>query len=345
MIATLRLQDVRSHADSTYDLGRQVVFVGENGRGKTNILEALCVLSTGKSWRTSTQSELLRHGQESAKIEAILEDDRPITLLLEARKRTVWHYEKPIPLTKHLGTVPSLLFAPEHLTLFSGGKRERLRFFDRFLCQISPTYAGNLIQVNRAVKNKNALLRQEDIPVAEIEPWNRILAAAAPEVTAFRRAFCAQITPRLQSQWESFTRTSEPIKVELTQPDVTPVTHEEYAGYLQALLPRERAAGRSLVGPHREDFDFALREKPLTATASRGEVRSSLLALLAAQKEYLADQGLPAPMLLLDDVFSELDSHRQSRIEGLTHDTQVICTTTHASHTQQFLQMPKIIEV
>ncbi len=341
MLKSLQLTDFRNHTSTQFVFDQRVVFFGENGRGKTNILESIFVLSTGKSWREHKGVDLILHGQESALILGETQMNDQIKVLIQPRSRQFWHSGKKISLKKHFGFVPSLLFVPEHLHLFSGPKANRQRYFDRFLAQISPTYREDLMRCERARRQKLALINMykesfyEDL-LPHLRPWNEILAATIPRIWHERQKMLETLVPLLQQELDIISQSSDLIQIILTPPDEFDATPEGVKAFFEESGPREHIARRALIGPHRDDFCFFLRTRPLTATASRGETRSVLLALLSAMKQMLKSEIQADPILLLDDVFSELDDHRQMHLEQLCGESQVFFTTTHEAHFERF---------
>lgn len=346
MIRTLHLHDFRNYEDKTFSFEKKnVVFCGPNGRGKTNILEAISLLSVGRSWRENEISDLIREGADNALLESEMEDGDQYRLTLTSRSRKLERNEKKRSFRSHLGKVPTLLFAPEFLTLFSATKRERQRFFDRFLFQLSGSYRDDLSRCNRAIKQKNVLLRtasqdrsqSSPRPILEVlSPWNEILAQSYPRVIAERKKLLADLRPILQRELNALSQKEDEIRLTLEWEEDFDPTQEGIRQWLQQFSSREQAAGRALIGPHRDDFGFFLRGRPLPSTASRGEERSVMLALLAAQKSMLQTQFDRHPILLLDDVFSELDQQRQDYLENLCNQSQIFFTTTHHEHFQNF---------
>ena len=356
MLSELSLHDFRNYPQKKFQFDKQVVFFGKNGRGKTNILEAISILSVGKSWRETRGLDLILEGEESALIQARLDNNNQYKIIIQPRSRVFEKNGKRVPLKKHFGTIPSLLFAPEHLHLFSGTKTERQKFFDRFLAQISPQYQENLSRALSAHKNKNAVLRANKdflrggslIPstiVEELHPWNEILAQTIPLIWKERTLFVQKITPLLQIELSKIADNEDPINIELISAEEVEPSYEGIWSFFKEQTPRECAALRNLLSPQRDDFGFFLRNKPLLASASRGEERSVLLALLSAQKKILKEEFQITPILLLDDVFSELDEHRQAHLEHLCDDVQVFFTTTHSSHFERFKGKVQKIEI
>ena len=340
MLKKLSLFNFRNHTDSVFDFTeRKVVFCGNNGRGKTNILEAISVLSTGKSWREKKGLDLIEYEKEEALIKAVISNDS-YEYLLTPRSRTLKRNEKKKSLKSHLGSFPSLLFAPEHLHIFHGTKTERQKFFDRFLSQMYPSYREALSKAQKAARQKSSLLRSqapgEIISQEFLIPWNTILSETIPIVWDIRAQFLEDTKELLQEELSKVAGNNDDIEIALQSPEDFVPTTEGVLHFFEANMDRERYARKNLLAPSRDDFVFFLRNKPILSTASRGEERSVLLGLLSAQKKYLQNICNMSPILLLDDSFSELDDDRQSHLERLCENSQTFFTTTHEDHFSGF---------
>ena len=340
-IQSLILHDFRNYKERSFVFEDKVVFWGQNGKGKTNILEALSVLSVGKSWRETTGADLILNQEDSALIQAQLDNTDAYKITIAPRSRSFERNGKKVSLKQHFGRIPTLLFVPEYLGLFSGAKLDRQKYFDRFLAQIIPGYRDNLIKFDRAKRHRNALFkahRIESIPhfEVEIQPWNQMLLKTIPFLWEARSSFLTQLNPILQSALNTISGSNDPVAIELVSPEKVEMTEEGIRDFFKKNELREIAAQRTLLGPHRDDFQFHLREKPILSSASRGEERSVLLALLSAQKSILTSTNHSPPILLLDDVFSELDTSRQTHLEQICEDSQVFFTTTHQEHFENF---------
>jgi len=345
MITKLSLFDFRNYEQKNLEFkDKNIVFCGGNGRGKTNILEAISILSVGRSWRETAPLDLIRKGIDSAKITAETKDRDCYEIIIEASSRAFKKNEKKISLKQHFGKIPTLLFVPEHLTLFSGPKRDRQRFFDRFLYQISPSYGENLSRFRQALKQKNFLLKNFNSD-SDIAPWNNILAETIPAILTARKEFLRELNPLLQKEFNSISQNQEPLRIELETKEDYLATPESVQEFFVNNAEREQVSQCCLIGSHRDDFKFYLRDTSIRSTASRGEERSVLLAMLAAKKNFLKTKLNQNPILLLDDVFSELDQSRQNHLENLCNDSQIFFTTTHSSHFENFSHAIERFEV
>ena len=363
MLEKLELFDFRNHENSKFNFTENsVVFWGQNGIGKTNILEAISVLSTGKSWRETTASDLILHQNinlnssknnqltaDSAKISAIFKYHH-FEVLIQDKSRNFFKNKKKISLKSHLGQIPTILFCPEFLELFSGTKAGRLRFFDRFLVQVYPKYREILARATKSHKQKTALLRasfeyEKTYLEAQLTIWNNILIETIPQIIKIREEFLTAINPIIQAELSKILASSDTISFKLQKAEDINSTEESVKNWLAQNKSREILSQKNYISPSRDDFQCFFREKNILQTASRGETRAILLALLSAKKRWLQENFKINPILLLDDVFSELDAQRQNQLENICKNSQVFFTTTHKSHFAKFSQNIKTFEI
>lgn len=350
----LHVQDFRSYSQQTWDFtANQVVFCGPNGRGKTNVLEAISLLSVGKSWRENAASDLIYDQAPEASQSAIIKGKTALNDWLEVhiqpRSRRFFKNEKPTTRTRFFGTLPTLLFCPEYIQLFGGPKAGRTQFFDRFLIQTSPLYRENLLRASKAHKQKTRILRTAEVfdqAIAQpLQPWNQILAQSLPVLHAEKLKLIEQLAEPLQAELNEISQSINPITLHIEPAEKVDYTSEAILKWFTQHQTREVAAQKNFLAPGRDDWQFELRARPLSATASRGEERSALIALLAAQKKLLADTFGASPILLLDDVFSELDNTRQRHLEHLCAGSQVFFSTTHQEHFADFSGEIQVFEL
>lgn len=344
----LSLYDFRSYKKKSFDFTEdQVIFWGGNGRGKTNIIESLSIFSIGKSWRETGGTDLINNNTESAKIEGVFNNELYQVQILP-KGRSFFKNEKKISLKQHIGQVNTLLFCPEHLELFNGTKTNRLKFFDRFLVQINTAYRDHLLDATRAHKQKVTLLRnfsENPLLTSMIAPWNKVLSDSIPFIIKQRQSFLSTINPIIQKQMTIISGKNEDLSIQFEYRETFDVSKEGVLSFFETEKWREKVARKNFIAPHSGDFQFYLRGKKINQTASRGEIRSVLLALLAAKKEYLQKETGDIPILLLDDVFSELDDDRQKHLERLCKNTQAFFTTTHQEHFSNFSRKTQSIEI
>ncbi len=318
------------------------VLCGPNGQGKTNLLEAVWLLTGGKSFRAGQDKDLIRRGQPFAVLEAAFEGGgRGQTLRLTVGgagsrrpgRMAALNGAEPVRAAALAGTFTAVVFEPDHLRLIKDGPDGRRRFLDAALCQCRPAHIGQLRRYHRALAQKNALLKAYEItPGADIllETFNDTLAKTGGAVMERRAAFVEKLAPLAAANYAELSRGAEVLRLAY-RPCAVPREGETYAAALAAKLAAMREAelrtGFCLAGPHREDLDITLDGQPGRLFGSQGQQRSAVLAMKLAEADVLGAVLDEKPVMLLDDVLSELDDARKDYL--LTHigDKQTLVTT------------------
>jgi DNA replication and repair protein RecF len=347
LVRHVSLADVRNY--ETLEVGLEPgvnAFVGPNGQGKTNLVEAVAYLSTLGSHRVATDAPLVRRGAERAVIRAdVTRDDRSLLLEIEVtpgRANRARINRAPVTKTREiLGILRTVVFAPEDLALVKGDPGERRRFLDDLLVQRHPRLAGTRADYDRVLRQRNALLKSSgaarrtnlDDVVRTLEAWDEQLSRLGAEIITARRELTAALAPLASQAYQELVPASDTIGLryrsvidDVEAPDVTAALLSEIDRRRKEELDR----GVTLVGPHRDDVDVTLGPAPLKGYASHGESWSAALALrLAAYDLLTAESG--APVLVLDDVFAELDARRRAHLaERVTEAPQVLITAAVA---------------
>jgi DNA replication and repair protein RecF len=364
-LTRLALSDFRSYpaAELHPDPGLTIV-AGPNGAGKTNLLEAVQVAITGRSPRAASDAELVRHGRPFARVHLDLADadgreSAQIELLLpgvdappEVRKRLQLNglARRPASVSE---TARTVLFRPEEMLLLVGSPGERRRFLDAIVAQRDRRAARDLASLARVLSQRNALLRairREEASVEGLPFWDEQLAEVGSRVMAARLRLIADLRERIGALHEAVAPPDERgHDVELSyldtlkaawpeerraaasridaEADLAEELAEAFARRLVDLRQKELWNGVSLVGPQRDDLGVTLRGVDVAAHASRGQQRTIILALKLAERELLAADGAPPPIVLLDDIFSELDPARSERALGLLLDRGQVLVT------------------
>jgi DNA replication and repair protein RecF len=349
-LTRLVLEDFRSYAAAELhpEPGLTIV-AGPNGAGKTNLLEAVFVAVTGRSHRAGADAEMVRHGRPFARVRLDLAEAQGtatarVELILpaedagpELRKRVSVNGLARRATT--IGdTVRVVLFRPEEMLLLVGAPSERRRFMDAILAQRHRAAARDLAELGRILAQRNALLRairREEATTENLAFWDEQLAQLGARVMAARLELVAELAGRLPALHDAVAPADERgEQVRLSYADTlkdawperpaetaTAPPHEElveaYRRRIAAVREKELWNGVSLVGPHRDDLRVELGGREVAAHASRGQQRTIILALKLAETDLLAADGAPTPIVLLDDVFSELDAERSERSLGL----------------------------
>ena len=335
MFGGLKLSNFRSYENAEFELGRQVtLIVGPNASGKTNLLEALFVLIAGKSFRAK-DVDLVRHGQQHFRIEATSgKDSFALGFQLQdgRQEKRVWHGGAKQSLSQHIGSLQGVLFEPGDLNLVSGTPERRRRYLDYILCLTDKAYLKSLQQYRKVLRQRNALLA--DFAIGQIQSqifaWDIQLTDLAEEIFQKRQRLIAHINKLADTMYGEIAGAPVGLKINYA----ASVAPEDYAdnfmSTLQSNLTRDLAAGFTTIGPHREDFSISFGVKSLTTVASRGETRTAVLVLKLAELDYVEQVSGIAPVLLLDDVFSELDNARRHFLLQKLGGRQTLITTTEA---------------
>ena len=316
--------------------------VGENGQGKTNLLESIVVLALGKSLRVPREEVLVREGEHFFRIVGTLTTDAGEVLHAEVVAQVVPRLTKickintrVTPLSRYVGRIPVVSFFPEDLNLLLLEPARRRHYMDVVLSQGHPEYLVHLSRYLRAVRQRNALLcavREGMAGHDALESWDRELAQHGAAVHAARIQGIAALAPRAADRYRRIAERDDALTLlPLHMPEES-ATPAGYLAALQACRARDIAAGHTTFGAHRGDMQVLLRGQAVTHTASRGEVRSCVLALKFAELEYLHAARSERPLLLLDDVYSELDRSRQQHLMQQIAGYQTFITTTKREH-------------
>jgi DNA replication and repair protein RecF len=341
------LADVRNyeHLEVSLEPGINAL-VGPNGQGKTNLVEAIAYLSTLGSHRVATDAPLVRHGAERAVIRAdVVREDRSLILEIEiaaGRANRARINKAPVQRTREiLGILRTVVFAPEDLALVKGDPSERRRFLDDLLVQRQPRLAGTRSDYDRVLKQRNALLksagaaRRTSLEEVErtLEVWDEQLARLGAEIISARRDLTSALAPLASAAYGELVPGGAAVAIayrsvvdEVTAPDVEQALLSEMSRRRKDELDR----GITLVGPHRDDLDMVLGDAPVKGYASHGESWSAALALRLAAYDLLTTES-GAPVLVLDDVFAELDARRRAHLaERVSDAPQVLITAAVA---------------
>jgi len=335
IVEHLELIDFRNYVSGSFDLtSGTTAIIGGNGHGKTNLAESLAYLATLSSFRGAPNDALVRAGAEQAVIRATIRHDDGQTTLIEAelvaagRNRVQVNKQKLVRVRDLLGSVRVTVFSPDDLTLIKGGPGDRRRYLDDTLVALATKYDAVRLEVDRILKQRNSLLKQAAGHLtSEIETtldvWDQKFAEIADQFGYARATLVARITPMVQEAYEHLAGAETP--VELTyEPDWRQIG---LAAALEAARNVDVRRGVSTVGPHRDELNFRINGLPSRTHASQGEQRTLALALRLAAHQLVTERTGTAPVLVLDDVLSELDEGRTTALLQHIPLGQVIITT------------------
>ena len=361
-LTNLQLQNFRNYESVQLEFTDGVhVFIGENAQGKTNLMESIYALAMTKSHRTTNDKELIGWNKEFATIKGTVEKTATKTNLeLQFSKKgkiaKVNFLEKK-RLSSYLGNLNVILFAPENLTLVKGSPQNRRKFVDMELGQMSSLYLYDLVEYNRVLKQRNTYLKQLAIkkkqPDEYLDVLSEMLSELASKIVFHRLDFMKQLEALAIPIHDQLSLGREKFSVsyQATIPledGLTPSQMKEiYIDQFKKNQTREADQATTLIGPHRDDLIFYLNEIPVQTYGSQGQQRSTVLSLKLAEIELMKLSTGEYPLLLLDDVLSELDDDRQTHlIKAIENKVQTFITTTSLDGIkQQFINEPVVIPI
>jgi DNA replication and repair protein RecF len=360
----LHLQNFRNYQDQFVVLGApKTILVGANAQGKSNLLEAVELLSTLRSHRTNRDRDLILDGESVGQISAQLQRDSGLvdlrlTLHDTGRRNAMVHSETVKRQLDFLGYINTVQFSSLDLDLVRGGPGERRDWLDAVLVQLEPIYAHLLQQYQQALKQRNAFLkrlRAIENPNADPQQlliWNQQLATLGARVVQRRHRMLGRLEPLAQSWHQAISGKTEHLALEyspnvrhdLAQPEQL---FPEFLVQMQGKAIAEYHQATSLVGPHRDEVHLTINQTPARQYGSQGQQRTLVLALKLAELQLIEEVIGEPPILLLDDVLAELDLNRQNQLLDAIQDRfQTLITTTHlGAFDAKWLQSAEIFSV
>lgn len=336
-VKTLRLVDFRNYKDETITFcpGTNFIF-GDNAQGKTNLLEAVCMFTGGRSKRAKSDGELIRFGEKKYMLELSFSDMQrsyeAVISLTANGKKSIKINNVPIKkLSQLMSYFNAVMFSPNELDIVKGSPAVRRRFTDEAISQLSPKYMSQLSQYCKILEEKNGLLKQLKAKGVKSDPmlsvWNEQLAAVGAEISEKRRIF-------VERMGKTAAETQKEISGEILDISYKPsISDCDYFEKLERNQRREIEFGTALWGVQRDDIKIQISGRESRLYASQGQQRTAVLALKLAQTEYIYEEKGEYPVILLDDIMSELDINRRSYLAGKIKGRQVLITTTDAEDT------------
>lgn len=341
-VSSLSLRDFRNHVSTDLELQKgPVVLVGSNGQGKTNLVEAINFLATLGSHRTNIDSALIRQNSDSGIIRVELShENRTISLNVQLNKtgsNKAQVNNSPAKLRDFPRYISTVLFAPEDLMLIRGEPASRRKFLDDLVIQRTPRLSGTISDYERVLKQRNTLLKTASVKdvaegnVSTLDIWDERLVELGTLITAERQRLIKDLTPFIREAYQAVAGSDQEIVISL-RTSVEGESAREYESNFAAALIQNRIQeierGQTLSGPHRDDAEFFLNQLPAKGYASHGETWSYALSLkLAAARLLRSESVLGDPILILDDVFAELDTSRRERLSEAVSDFEQLFIT------------------
>ena len=310
-LAHLRLRDFRNYPRLDVDFAPGFhLLLGDNAQGKTNILEAIYLMATLRSFRGVGGAQMIRHGQKGYFVggKVVAQGEREIKMYWSTTERNLSLDGRPVKrLMDYLGALRTVVFCTEDLQLVKGTARSRRRFLDLLLSQTHPTYLPLLQRYALALRSRNALLKRSTLDEAALEGFTRELVSAGNEIIRLRRELVPKLSPLARLAYRRISNDAEELRIEYL-----PSVKQDFAVELAQARRRELSYRATLIGPHRDDLQLLQNEKSAAQFGSEGQKRTLATALKMAQAEYLTGIHGSPPILLIDDIMGELDVKRRS---------------------------------
>lgn len=342
-VVRLILEQFRNYSAQTVHFSESDIqlFVGRNGSGKTNILEAVSLLSLTKSCRGKEEQDMVQWDRGHYRITGLIRSDNGqestmelVSEIIPRRRKALFLNDIRSPLASYVGTLPTVAFMPEDLLLFSGTPGERRRFLDQLLSQISPAYFADLSAYQKIVQQRNALLKRianHDDRAEVLDIWDFELVEKAAGLTLMRLELIETLNLTLLEEIRALGESWNSAEIRYERKTVArdlPTLKTEMLAVLRSHRERDIILQSTTSGPHREDWQVYRDGRSIPSFASRGQERVAVLALLLLEVSYLELRRNEKPVILLDDAFSELDDAHQGALLDAFKGYQVLMTST-----------------
>jgi len=352
IIRSVLLEHIRNHTNSELECAPDVnILTGINGSGKTSVLEAISFCALAKSFVPVPDTAVIRHGEaaSTSSVHAMRDLGVPysVTVAVRAgiRKKISNTLQSSCTPRDIIGEMPLVALSPDHKSITFGGPAERRAFLDGVMAQSSKRYAELLFEHRRILKHRNMLLQLVAAGQAtsqELDLWTEQFIAVSAEIVERRAAFIREFAPRIEKIYATISADREAIRI-VYEPDLVQAGHEadvlapsiakNYAEFAEQVRSREIARETTMFGPQKDEISFFINDGLVRETASQGQHKSLLIALKIAECELLHERCHERPIVLLDDVFSELDHERSARVleEIIRMEMQCFVTTTNGA--------------
>ncbi|MBQ3318461.1 DNA replication/repair protein RecF [Candidatus Saccharibacteria bacterium] len=325
IIKKINLKNFRSHDE--YELeadGLTTLILGENGWGKTSVLEAIYIALQGKSFR-AVDREILKRDAEFYVILIKLMNGEEVRVSFDGVNKNFLIDGKKWKRLPRKNRYPVILFLPSDLNLISASPGRRRDYFDALISQRDEKYARAVSKYKKALKQRNELLKRENVEIFEVFPWNVMLAEYGWEIFETRKKEIEKINEKITESYRSIAENSDTVSI-FYKTDIK--SKDEYLKILENDFLRDKILKHTSFGVQKDDFIFQFNGREAEGSASRGEVRSIILALKFIEADEIEEEMNKKALILLDDVFSELDEKRQRALISNFSDNQIIITST-----------------
>ena len=354
-LQTLKLTQFKNYTSRAFDFNARFnVITGNNGVGKTNLLDAIYFLCMTKSFFGGTEKNLIQKETDFTRVAGVYRLENGMKQL-DVVAKVMKHKKKSFEtngkvydrLLEHVGRLPVVMIAPDDTLIATGGSEERRKFANNTLSQKNPNYLNALVRYNRLLKQRNALLKSKAdwLDMNLLQSYNDHLVEPAEFIFAAREAWTRELTPLFNEYYGLIAGKREAVKIEYK----SPLQKDSFAILLDKALDKDKILERTTVGIHRDDFVFFMDDMPLKRFASQGQRKSFVIALKLAQYQFLAKASPELPILLMDDIFDKLDRERVANLVAVIGESgfgQVFITDTHPTRVSELLDIPhQVIDV
>lgn len=344
ILQKLSIINYKNISEATLELSPKInCFIGQNGVGKTNVLDAIYYLSFCHSANNPIDSQVIRHGEDFFMMEGKYDwAVEPILISCAMKRGSKKHFKRNKKeykrLSEHIGLIPIVMVSPSDTLLIEGGSEERRRLMDMVISQYDPNYIEALNRYNKALQQRNTMLKAEEEPDVEvINLWEEQMATTGEAIYQKRNAFIQEMGPIFQRYYETISGNQEKVSMTYT-------SHCQRGPLLEVIQRdrfKDRAVGYSLHGIHRDDLEFSLGGHLMKREGSQGQNKTFVISLKLAQFDFLKrTNAKTTPLLLLDDIFDKLDAQRVEQIISLVAGDefgQIFITDTNREHLDQIL--------
>ena len=348
-VKSVSFENYRNLQNTTFFPSKEINLIyGENAQGKTNIIECMWLFTGGRSFRGAKDRELIAFGQKYSKVKSVFfstnrEQNVEIIIGSNKRKATLNNVPKDY-MSQIIGSFCAVIFSPQHMNLIKNGPEERRNFIDSALCQIKPRYASLLSRYKKILEQRNALLKsiQKNPSLCDtLDIWNEKLAESGSDISIYRHAYISKISPLCESFYEGISQHRESLDIAYKSLYINSesISRDDIKNSLLTALRNTQSQdinlGYTTRGIHRDDLSVTINGKDAKSFGSQGQQRSAVLALKLSEASLLEKSKGESPVILLDDVLSELDLARQNYLLNKLEGLQVFITCCDPNITAQ----------
>ena len=342
----LSITNYKNITSKRFDFNPKInCFIGNNGVGKSNVLDAIYHLSFGKSYFNPASQQNIQFDKDFFALEGRyktnLEEEKIVCSLKKGDRKTIKRNGKAyLRIADHIGLIPTVIISPSDQDLIIEGSSTRRKFIDGVIGQTDPLYLKNLLDYNKVLAQRNALLKyfalNRTFDATTLGIYNAQMAQLSQPLFEKRSAFIEQFCPIFEARYQTISNQKEQVRLEYS----SHLQENKLEVLLEAQLQKDKLAQHSTVGIHKDDISFLLADRPIKNLGSQGQQKSFLVALKLAQFDFLQKQFGHPPILLLDDAFDKLDQNRVAQIVTLVNTDafgQIFITDTHEERTKEVL--------